>query len=412
MFNLAKVRIVMSSVLLVFALAFASTAAAQTTTFEDADGLFSLSYPSELVVIPDLAAEFGMPLPSVAFTDSQQTSDMSGAAQVLEPGAWGIGVLFIPGGFFEEMGMPAEATLMDRAIAFTSPGPDDAEGTVVAGSTEITLDDGTPAVQIDGQGETEDNLVVFYEVTDDVYALVPLLSAVDGRTDEMIDKWWATVNSIEYTASADDTMAVVGRMMSEIDMGMNLDLLRYEDEAGLFSLNYVAELAPYPGIFGEPPDMPFPYIAFGNSDETVDASLVYEPLPEGGWGIAVIFLPKAMFAEMGVAADAPITAYGDAWMAAELSTDDAAEVGITEVPTTDLITLSNGVEAAQVDVLADTEHNRVVMYEVTDGVIVLSALLTAVDGRTEALEDAWLTTVESITFDGTAEDIMAAMGGE
>lgn len=183
---------------------------ANTLTYEDADGFFTVVYPAEMIVRPDLAAEFGLPFPSVAFGDSEQTMDMSMAAEVLEDGAWGIGIIFVPGGMFTQMGLPEDATLLDKAIAFSAPEPENAEGYTMGEAMDVTLEDGTPAVQIEGNGETEDNLIIFFEATDDVYALVPLLTAVDGRTDEMIADWMDTVNSINFTGTADDVMASLG----------------------------------------------------------------------------------------------------------------------------------------------------------------------------------------------------------
>ncbi len=152
-----------------------------------------------------------MPFPSVALADSDATIDASLNAELLADGSWGIGVFLIPEFLFAEMGMPEDATLEDRAIAFFAPDPDDnPEGYVLGEVVAVTLDDGTPAVQIAVSGNTEDNLGIFFEVTDGIYAIAPLLTAPGGATDELIEKWWACVNSIEFTGTLEDIMAGMG----------------------------------------------------------------------------------------------------------------------------------------------------------------------------------------------------------
>lgn len=182
----------------------------EMATYEDAGGFFTVDYPADMVVYPDLAVEFGMPFPSVGFGDSNETIEQSLAAELLDAGQWGIGIVFIPGFLFTEMGMPEDAPLVDLAIAFTAPEPDNAEGALLGDVEEITLDDGTPAIMIEGPGETEDNLVVFFEITDGVYVFTSLLSAPDGQTDEMFDMFWATINSLEFIGTAEDMMMGMG----------------------------------------------------------------------------------------------------------------------------------------------------------------------------------------------------------
>ncbi len=180
-----------------------------TVSFEDPNGLFTLDYVADLASVrPDLAAEFGLPIPSVGMTDSDETMENTMTATLLEESSWGLGVLFIPDFLFAEMGMPEDASLTDLALAFSAPDPDNnPEGYVVGDITELTLNDGTPAVQVEVSGETEDNLVVFFEITEGVYANVALLTAPDGVTDTVLEYFWLTVNSVEFTGSVDDILA-------------------------------------------------------------------------------------------------------------------------------------------------------------------------------------------------------------
>ena len=58
--------------------------------------------------------------------------------------------------------------------------------------------------------------------------------------------------------------------------------------------------------FQENFESPFPGLALGSDQEILDKSMDFEPLPEGQIGIAMMLVPGAMFAEMGVTPDAPL----------------------------------------------------------------------------------------------------------
>lgn len=181
-----------------------------TLTYTDPDGMFMLDYPAALTTVrPDLAREFGLPFPSIAFAISDETLDLSTAAQLVPEGGWGIAAMFIPEAFFTTMGMPEDASLIDRATVF-SPQEGNAEGLAVAAINEITLANGAPAIQAEGAGETEDTYVVFTQAGDGLYVMVSMISAPGGRTAEMVDGLMTVVNSIEFTGTLEDTMAGMG----------------------------------------------------------------------------------------------------------------------------------------------------------------------------------------------------------
>ncbi|MBI5670645.1 MAG: hypothetical protein HZC41_21850 [Chloroflexi bacterium] len=182
---------------------------ADTLTYTDPAGIFALDYPAALAAVrPDLPRTLGLPFPGVGFGDSDATIDLSAASQPVPEGSWGIGVMFIPAAFFTQMGLPADASLSDLAMVF-APEPNNAEGAEVIGMSEITLPNGTTAVQRIVAGVTEDNVSLFYEVADGVYVLAALLSSPGGRTDAMVETFMLTVNSIEFTATADTLMAAM-----------------------------------------------------------------------------------------------------------------------------------------------------------------------------------------------------------
>lgn len=181
-----------------------------TATYTDPDGFFTVNYPAELSAVrPDLAREFGLPFPSVAFADSDETLELSTAAQLVPEGGWGIAAMFIPEAFFTAMGMPEDAPLIDRATVF-SPQEGNAEGLVVAAINEITLANGAPAIQAEGAGEMEDTYVVFTQAGDGLYVMVSMISAPGGRTAEMVDGVMMMVNSITFTGTVEAILADMG----------------------------------------------------------------------------------------------------------------------------------------------------------------------------------------------------------
>lgn len=117
--------------------------------------------------------------------------------------------MFIPAAFFTQMRMPGDASLSDLAMVF-APQPDSAEGAELIAVDEITLADGTVAIQGEAAGVTEDNLSLFYEAADDVYVLAALLSSPGGRTDEMVESFMMTVNNIEFQGTAEAILAGMG----------------------------------------------------------------------------------------------------------------------------------------------------------------------------------------------------------
>jgi hypothetical protein len=183
---------------------------ADTLTYVDPDGMFTLDYPAALAAVrPDLARTFGFPFPGVGLADTDATTDLSAAGQPVPEGGWGIGVMFIPAAFFTQMGMPANTSLSDLAMVF-APQPDNAEGSEVVRVSEISLADGTAAIEITTAGVTEDGFTLFYEVADGVYVLAALLSSPGGRTDALVEDFMRTVNSIEFTGTAEAILAGMG----------------------------------------------------------------------------------------------------------------------------------------------------------------------------------------------------------
>lgn len=186
----------------------------------------------------------------------------------------------------------------------------------------------------------------------------------------------------------------------------------FGDETGLFSLQYPADLFVASQSFIEARGLPFPSVVFSSSLDIFNrpATPPYAPIAMGKWGIAVIFFPKAMFAPMGVAANAPILDVANAWVA--MSTSPTATTTFQPDP----VILDSGAEAILVTGRGDDgaggpppEDNYLMLHEITDGVIALTTIVSAVDGRTPEMEAMHLALTNSIEFTGTAEDVLAMM---
>lgn len=185
----------------------------------------------------------------------------------------------------------------------------------------------------------------------------------------------------------------------------------FGDETGLFSLQYPADLFVSGDSFLKSRGLPFPSVVFSSSLDIFlrPPTPPYAPIAMGDWGIAVIFLPKAMFAPMGVAADAPILDVAKAWSQMSL-------IGsITFQP--DPVLLDSGAEAVVITGRGTDdggggpppEDNYLMLHEITNGVIALTTIVSAVDGRTSEMQAMHLALTNSITFTGTAEDVLKMM---
>jgi len=189
----------------------------------------------------------------------------------------------------------------------------------------------------------------------------------------------------------------------------------FGDETGLFSLQYPAELFVLGRGTAERNGLPFPNVILVSSHTLLTRIVTtsappFTPIGMGDWGIAVIFFPKAMFAPLGVAPDAPILDVTKAW----------AKMSLTPTATTtfkpDPVALTSGAKAIVITSRGDNgaggpavEDNYLMLHEITDGVIALTTIVSAIDGRTPKMEAMHLALTNSIKFTGTAKDVLAMM---
>jgi hypothetical protein len=189
----------------------------------------------------------------------------------------------------------------------------------------------------------------------------------------------------------------------------------FGDETGLFSVQYPAELIVFGRGVAERNGIPFPNVFLVSSHNLVtrlatSVAPPWTPVAMGDWGVAIIFFPKAMFAPMGVAADAPILDVANAW--AQMSLTGPGSITFQPDP----VILDSGAEAVVITGRGDdgaggpaVEDNYLMLHEITGGVIVLTTIVSAVDGRTDDMIAAHLAVTNRLEFTGTAEDVLATM---
>jgi hypothetical protein len=185
----------------------------------------------------------------------------------------------------------------------------------------------------------------------------------------------------------------------------------FGDETGLFTVQYPAHLFVASSSFFEAGGIPFPGVALTSSADIFLRSQTppYTPVAVGDWGVAIILFHEAMFMQMGVAEDASLIDLATTW-----HSSFGPNARFTIEP--HLITLENDKEAVVFGSIGDdgaggppVEENYLMLHEIAEGVIALTALLSAVDGRTEDMIAAHLAMTNSLEFTGTAEDLLATM---
>lgn len=116
-------------------------------------------------------------------------------------------------------------------------------------------------------------------------------------------------------------------------------------------------------------------------------------------------IPAAFFTQLGMPADASLSDLAMVFAPEPDNAEGAEVIGISE------ITLPNGITAAQREVAGVTEDNISLLYEAADGVYVLAALLSSTGGRTDAMVEDFMMTVNTVEFTGTVDAVMPGVNG-
>jgi hypothetical protein len=181
-------------------------------------------------------------------------------------------------------------------------------------------------------------------------------------------------------------------------------LATFVDPDGFYTLSYPEGWTVDTNI-QEDFEVPFPGVTLASDQEIVDKSLVYEPLPEGQIGIAMMLVPSAMFAEMGVSPDTPLEEVLGIFMVgmADDEMDPEAMLAEDEISS---ITLANGAPAAQVFTGIETEDYEIMLVDLGDGVYLFAPQILAVDYRNAELEAQVDAILDSFVLTGSGDEVM------
>ena len=180
------------------------------------------------------------------------------------------------------------------------------------------------------------------------------------------------------------------------------DLATYTDAGGLFTVQHPAGWVVDATSF---PDMPMPYVALGSNQEILDASTAWQPLPEDQIGVAVMLVPRALFAEAGITDDMPLE---DALplIVTAMSADDPQAPEDAFASTAEALTLANGLPAIRMEGEATTEAYLMTAADLGDGLLLIAPRIQAVGVHNEALEAQVDAVINSFELTASAGDVM------
>ena len=182
----------------------------------------------------------------------------------------------------------------------------------------------------------------------------------------------------------------------------------YTDENGFFTAEYPAGWMVEPYGFE---DAPFPHVIFGSHQEIIDLSEVYEPLPENQIGVAVMLIPRDMFAEAGVTAETPLDEVARLVLGGMADAPEDVEELLAEA-TFEAVTLSNGVPAARITASVPTEAYVIHFADVGDGLYLFTPQILAVDYHNANLEAEVEAIINSVNVTASSEEVTGFIMGE
>lgn len=177
--------------------------------------------------------------------------------------------------------------------------------------------------------------------------------------------------------------------------------------------------AEYPDSWGSyvDEDMPFPTVTFINSEEGVERFDTDEDMMSGDAAVIVMLLPGDLLAFMGVELTDETTIEEVAGMFAEfiavesMSEEDMGTLEIGEAELLEFGEDEDMMEAGYVTLSDDETDGTVVVFELDEGLYVLG-MITAYTGEyTDELEETGLGILSTVSYDGTAMDIMMQLMG-
>lgn len=179
-------------------------------------------------------------------------------------------------------------------------------------------------------------------------------------------------------------------------------LTTYTDEHGMFTVEYPAEWVAIGYLFA---DAPFPHVGIGSHQEIMDLSTAEQLLPEDQIGVALMLVPREMFAEAGITAE---TSLAEAAPLLLMAMADDAELmaGLLGGAAAEPVTLSNGTPAVRLAFDGLTEAYQMTLADLGDGLILFAPRIQALDHHNTALEAQIDAVVDSFALTASAEQVM------
>lgn len=186
-------------------------------------------------------------------------------------------------------------------------------------------------------------------------------------------------------------------------------LATFTDANGLFTVQYPADWVADATSFDDD-GMPMPYVALGSNQAILDASSAWEPLPEDQIGVAIILIPRALFAEAGITDDMSLEeAMPLVVMAMSADDPEMSEEMFAAAGAPELFTLANGAPAASMEAAAPTEAYLLTLADLGDGLLLMAPRIQAVGVHNDELEAQVAAVLDSFELTASADDVMAAV---
>lgn len=180
-------------------------------------------------------------------------------------------------------------------------------------------------------------------------------------------------------------------------------LTTYSDEHGFFTVEYSPDWVALGYLFA---DAPFPHVGIGSHQEIIDLSTAEQLLPEGQIGVALMLVPRDMFAEAGITAETPLAEVAPLLLMA-MADDVELVAGLIGDAAAEPVTLSNGAPAVRLAFDGLTEAYEMTLADLGDGLLLFASRIQALDHHNAVLEAQVDAVVDSFALTASAEQVMS-----
>ena len=180
----------------------------------------------------------------------------------------------------------------------------------------------------------------------------------------------------------------------------------YIDEHGFFTVDYPAGWVAHGYHFA---DAPFPHVAIGSHQEIIDLSTAEQMLPADQIGVALMVVPRELFAEAGITAETPLAETAPLLLMAMAGDDAELKSGLLGDAVAEPLTLANGAPAVRLAFDGVTEAYVMTLADLGDGLLLFGSRIQALDHNNAALEAQVDAVVDSFELTSSAEAVMGSI---